>query len=301
MTDSLHKFGRRYRRFLRCFDYFVAASPKCLYPLARKSFGRWLNPFNGQADKICGAMHSVFPAIDVKAFWRAWRDSHAAFMLDFMSYPRLDQAWLERCVRIESPELLASLKASGGLLLTYHTHHQNTLCCALGLSGCPVSAVAAAPEDSPLFSLIGPWARRVNASSARHFMGGAYFFTNDLRQLARNVRAALSAKQALVCLVDVDSPRGSEAGLPLMGRMIHPPTGVIELALRRHAPVYAAIFAPSDGKLTLKLRLLDPTLGIQALLADYLGFLEAAVQLNPALWQGWEWFGNLSLVENVHE
>ncbi len=264
------------------------------------ALGRWLNPFQLFGEKIRRGMRLALPQARVDETWRHWLNSHVWFVLDFLNYGALDAAWLKRDVVVDDPALLASLRSSGGLLLTYHTHHQNTLCCALGLGGIKISAIAALPEDSPLFPFIGRWAQRVNAESERHFGGGSYIFTDNLRALLRAARKVLADRDVVLCLCDFNQPKpGVQTGARFFDRFISPPTGTIEIAVKHGAPVYAAMFAPVDGRFVLTLKRLDDSGGVDTIVAGYFSFLESIVLTNPACWQGWEWFEDLPFAEQI--
>ncbi len=298
MHQDLISFAKKYRRLLGIFSFWVALAPGLWRPGLVFAMGRWLSPFHVFGEKIRRSIGLAFAEDRVQAIWRDWLNSHVQFVLDFLSYKRLNKTWLAREVVIEDPAALAALRDSGGLLLTYHMHHQNTLCCALGLGGVKVSAIAALPEDSPLFPLIGRWAQRVNADSAMHFEGGSYIFTNNLRVLLRSTRKVLAEGDVLVCLCDFHQPKpGIQPGARFFDRFISPPTGTIEVAVKHGAPVYAAMFAPLNGRLVLKLKRLDESGGVEAIVAGYFSFLEVNIRTNPACWQGWEWFEDLPLAE----
>lgn len=287
-------FGKRYRLFLQLMDWGGRLLPRPLEPLLLHTIGRWANPYVLHANSIKQSLRTRFNANQVQRIWLEWLDSHALFTLTFLRYNELDKNWLHQHVRVDNPDVLYALRESGGLLLTYHSYHHNTLCCALGLSGCAVSAIAAAPEDSPLFAFIGHWAQLVNDGSVQHFGGGRYLFVNDKRLLARSMRAWLRERKVLVSLCDFHQPVVGAVHGHILGRVIAPPTGAIEVALSQGAPIYAAMFAPKGGKLHLQMTQLDSGGGRAAIISGYLAFLEACVLDNPCCWQGWDWFGDLA-------
>lgn len=301
MSPELVIFAKRYRRFLQVFSLWVAFAPNQWRPAVIFAFGRWLNPFQAFSQKMRRAMSLVLPSNQVDQAWRKWLNSHVQFTLDFLSYKSLDASWLKSHVSIADPALVEVLRQSGGLLLTYHTHHQNTLCCALGIAGIKVSAIATSPEDSPVFPYIGQWARRVNADSARHFRGGSYIFTDNLRLLLRTIRQLFADRELVVCLCDFHQPKpGIASSARVFDRSISPPTGAIGVAIKHAAPIFAAMFAPQNGKLVLELIRLDESGGIDGIVAGYFSFLESNILVNPACWQGWEWYQDLPLAEQVN-
>ena len=304
MPPEMIVFAKSYRRFLRLFSLWVACTPGRWRPAFIFAVGRWLNPFRFQRDKILRSIRLALPENLTDQTWRNWLDSHIQFALDFLNYKSLDNNWLTSEVTVAHPALLASLRESGGLLLTYHTHHQNTLCCALGLEGIKISAIAAPPEDSPIFSYIGRWAERMNTDSAQHFRGGTYIFTDNLRLLLHTTRKLFANRDVVLCLCDFHQPKaGIRSSAKLLGRFITPPTGAIEIAIKHGAPIYTAIFAPQNGKLVLKLKRLDDSSDsgeVATIIAGYFSFLESNLRNNPACWQGWEWFEDLPLANQVN-
>lgn len=299
MDQNTLFFARRYRLYLRLMAFLERIAPQSLHPFIIRTVGRWANPFQLRAANINKALLSRFSPEIARAAWLNWLDSHSLFTLNFLAYDHLDNDWLAQRIDIENPDLLEALRISGGLLLTYHTHHQNTLCCALGFAGCEVSAIAAAPEDSPLFPYIGRWAQKVNASSEQHFRGGRYFFINNKRLLARSIRQQLQEKKVLVSLCDFHQPALSSVEGKILGRIICPPVGAIEMAIKLKAPIYAAILAPQNGCLKLQIRQLNGNDGVSAIVQGYLDFLESRVLNNPCCWQGWDWLNELAELEKI--
>jgi lauroyl/myristoyl acyltransferase len=301
MTPELLLFAKKYIRLLRAMSIWVALTPRDWRPRLILAAARWFSPYQVYADKVKRSIRLALPQHDATHIWHHWLDSHLRFVLDFLNYKSWDATWLRRCVVVANPRLLSELGKSGGLLLTYHTHHQNTLCCALGLSGIKVSAIATMPEDSALFPYIGAWAQRVNSDSAVHFLGGGYVFTKNLRALLKSTRQLLSDREVVVCLCDFHQPKSSlnvQGGL--FDRSVSPPNGAIEIALKHGAPIYAAMFAPVGGVLTLQLTQLDVSGGLGTVVAGYFSFLESNIRSNPACWQGWEWFEDLPLTEQAN-
>lgn len=292
-TEYFRQFGLLYRRYLRWLAPLGRYCPGWLWRLPQKTLGRTLSPYQLKASAIRAGLAQAAGTDGVDAAWAAWRDSHAQFVRDFSRYHLLTPMQMQRQVLIPDTDVLAQLHAEGGLLLTYHSHHQNTLCCALGFAGCRVHAVAAAPQTSLLFPYLSRWALQINRESARHFRGGDYLFINDMRHVARSVKQALADKDVVVCLCDFHQPDGSGLVFPLFSRQISPPSGVLDLALRQQAPIYLALCAPEEGQLVLRLSRLSVVDNRASVLAAYIAFLERACRQNPVCWQGWDWFNDL--------
>ncbi len=291
MHDTLIQFGQRYRRYMLTFGPLARHCPAPFWPALQSTLGRWLNPHYARKARICRALSTVTD--NITPAWNAWLDSHSRFVYDLLRYASMTPRWVSDNVHIAEPERFAELCAQGGLLLTYHTHHQNTIGCVFGLSGCKSSTLAAAPENSPLFPLIGRWAQQLNRESAQHFGGGDYLFINHLRQLSAACKQAFAERALIVCMADFNQAAPDALTLPLFNRLITPPTGAIKLALRHKAPIHTAIFAPEGRKFVLHLHPLDSRGGLEGVLRGYLRFLEHGCRHNPACWQGWDWFGEL--------
>lgn len=297
MIDAaLLAFGRRYCRMLKIFHWLALRGLARPGSVVIRQLGRWLSPYTIFRSKIEGAMQSVLSLSQPEACWNAWLDNHTRFVTDFLAYPGMDAGWVKNHVRVESAAVFSQLCADGGLFLTFHTQHQNTLACLPGLGGARVSAVASAPADSPLYPVIGCWAERLNESSAAHFNGGDYLFTNDLRGLAKNLRQAFQAGHVVVCLADVNQGEAGGAKVDFLGRVIRPPTGVIEMALRLNVPIFAGILLFDGQGLVLKIIKIAPKITLTDTLAVYFSLLEQSITVNPACWQGWEWFSDLPVI-----
>ncbi len=294
MSAELIRFAKRYNCLLHVFNYFVAVAPAYFRPGFIYALGRWLSPFKTYAKKITSTIRSVLPGYDTGAVWRRWLDSHMTFVLDFLTYKEFDTVWLKTTFVCANQPALDALRQSGGLLLTYHTHHQNTLCCALGLQGMRVSAVAASPLDSPLFDYIGRWSTRVNVDSARHFNGVDYIFTSNLRSLLTAIQKCFATGEVVVSLCDFHQPKTDcVASTAFFNRCVAPPTGVIEMALKHRVPIFLALLAPTDHKLCLQMTQLPESVDLKAVVDQYFYFLESNIRANPSCWQGWEWFADL--------
>ena len=294
-------FASQYLRLIRLIRIWrtlapTGCRPDCIYALARH-----LNPYQMLAQNISATLCGEFPELPSRALWHEWLDNHTRFVLDFLDYDAITPRWVEKNVEIAKPEFVAQIRETGGLLLTYHTHHQNTLCCILGELGIRISPIGAAPEESPLFPLIGKWALRVNADSEKHFRGGSYLFTNDLRKLTRQMHAELRDRRVVLSLCDFHQPESaSPRGTTLRKRNITPPVGAIQTAMKNEAPIYVAYLGKADRKLRLDVARLQTDGGIASVVAQYLLYLDQRIQSSPATWQGWEWFGNLPPLEQGH-
>jgi len=117
-----------------------------------------------------------------------WLASHGLFATSIFSYKRMSPEWVQQYVKIEKPDVMKSLQDQGGLVLSYHSHHHNTLGIVLGQSGVPTWGVAATEKASPMAPYTGRFMRIINGESEARFGGGKYLFTDEPRNLLRGLK-----------------------------------------------------------------------------------------------------------------
>lgn len=293
---DFRRFAKRYARFLRLIELISRFAPEKLQHCLAKIVGRHANPYNLSAGILCSTITTTISCSQqtTDVIWKRWLANHTSFALTALSYEKLDLDWLHQRVQVQSPDLLTKIVYTGGLVLTYHTHHQNTLAAILGIAGGTISPVAApAASGSPLYDEIGDYIDRINEGSQQHFNGGAYLYTDNLRRVQQQVRARLMQGELILSLCDFHQTSNAQPHY-FMDRLITPPTGVVRLALQSRVPIYLALLHSDEkGKLQLLLHESTSHQNAHAVLADYLDFLAKVVVVTPEVWQGWEWFGNL--------
>lgn len=296
MSVDFNRFAHHYRRFLRLIELTSSFVPASLQQRLARIIGRSATPYNLMADTLCQAMSSGLSLNhhETVQAWRRWRESHALFALAAMQYEKMDTAWLHKHVQVSSPDLLAKIASTGGLLLSYHTHHQNTLAASFGIAGCTISGVAASAAGSPLYATIGHYIDRINEGSEKHFRGGSYLYIDHLKEILKQVRMRLQRGELILSLCDFNQASTCPPHR-FLGRAITPPTGVIRLALQCEVPIYQALMYPDDkGKLLLLIQECSSRQTLHDTLTAYLAFLEKVVRDAPEAWQGWEWFSNFA-------
>lgn len=288
---SQEVFAYKYRKYFQLFMPLSRYCPDFLWPLMQKTLGRFWNPYQLRKSIITGGLKIVGSVDNEENVWNAWLDSHSHFIRDFSRYNLMSESNISKYVHVANIEWLRYMKTHGGLLLTYHTHHQNTLCSVLGIMGCKLYAVADAPERSPMFPYIGSWMEQINRESSRYFNGGRYLFNSNLRCLRGSVEEAFLEKALVVCLADFPLPRGkngNDFSFNFFSKKISPPAGIIRLAIRCKVPIYIAICTPCDQKLLVKFQYLGWPEVLEDVLREYICFLEMECKKNPACWQGWD-------------
>ena len=269
-------FASRYKRFVSLGLVADWVSPLFLRDFVARCLGRRASPYRLHAGRIISAMQTGLGLSmrDAGTAWRCWRESHGQLCLTVLTYPRWTPDILHDGLTSTDLALLRRAASTGGLLLTYHSHHQNSLCTLFGLAGAKISVLAAPEEGSPWFSVIGNFIHRINRGSAMHFV--------------KVVKAEFDAGALVASLCDFSA--GSHA-YAFLGRQVAPPTGAITMALKQRVPVYAAILYGGSGKKpVLRMLEIDCSQGEQGVITQYLAFLAKVVKDAPWAWQGWDWF-----------
>ena len=224
-----------------------------------------------------------------------WLASHGLFATSIFSYKRMSPEWVQQYVKIEKPDVMKSLLDQGGLVLSYHSHHHNTLGIVLGQSGVPTWGVAATEKASPMAPYTGRFMRIINGESEAKFGGGKYLFTDEPRNLLRGLKQAFSSQHAVVSICDNPVPQGDDAPLVFRGKQFFVGAGVVDMALSQNVPITLALLCPDlRGSYELRLQALPSGLSSHQVLQAYFDFLSECVAQMPWAWQGWHWYSGLS-------
>lgn len=224
-----------------------------------------------------------------------WAEGHGEFALLAFNYANLGPQWLEQYVTIENPQLFNQLCDSGGIILTYHTYHHNTLFAVMGLLGARVYPVVAPDKNAIDSAYVGRYMQMINQNSAQHFNAGHYLFTDDKEALNQGVAQSLESKACLGVLCDNWTPRTSMEPLKIFDRQIQVGRGVLRMA-KSHgpSPVYAAIMHRElAGGYRIAIQALGALEDESVILQRYFNYLEDEIKQRPWLWQGWAWFDPL--------
>jgi lauroyl/myristoyl acyltransferase len=294
MDEKQLAFAIASRRFFGGAQW-LARLPGRAVRLARR-WGRMASPYVADRAQLELSYRQAFGATPQVAaqLTNQWLASHGLFATSIFSYKHMDPEWVQKQVKIDKPEAMQSLRQQGGLVLTYHSHHHNTLGIVLGQSGVCTWGVAATEKASPMAPFTGRFMRIINGDSEVKFGGGRYLFTDEPRNLLRGLKEAFASKHTVVSLCDNPVPQADVAPIVFRGKKFFVGAGVVEMALAQNVPITLALLCPNLlGGYELRLQPLPSGLSTHQVLQAYFDFLsECAVQM-PWAWQGWHWYSGL--------
>ena len=288
-------FALASRRFFQGAQW-LSRLPGQQVKLSRR-WGRLASPYLADRAQLELSYVQAFGATPqvAKELTYQWLASHGLFATSIFSYKRMSPEWVQQYVKIEKPDVMKSLQAQGGLVLSYHSHHHNTLGIVLGQSGVPTWGVAATEKASPMAPYTGRFMRIINGESEAKFGGGKYLFTDEPRNLLRGLKQAFSSQHAVVSICDNPVPQGDDAPLVFRGKQFFVGAGVVDMALSQNVPITLALLCPDlRGGYELRLQALPSGLSSHQVLQAYFDFLSECVAQMPWAWQGWHWYSGLS-------
>jgi hypothetical protein len=288
-------FALASRRFFQGAQW-LSRLPGQQVKLSRR-WGRLASPYLADRAQLELSYVQAFGATPqvAKELTYQWLASHGLFATSIFSYKRMSPEWVQQYVKIEKPDVMKSLQAQGGLVLSYHSHHHNTLGIVLGQSGVPTWGVAATEKASPMAPYTGRFMRIINGESEAKFGGGKYLFTDEPRNLLRGLKQAFSSQHAVVSICDNPVPQGDDAPLVFLGKQFFVGAGVVDMALSQNVPITLALLCPDlRGSYELRLQALPSGLSSHQVLQAYFDFLSECVAQMPWAWQGWHWYSGLS-------
>ena len=283
------------RRFFQGAQW-LSRLPGQQVKLSRR-WGRMASPYMADRAQLELSFVQAFGATPqvAKELTDQWLASHGLFATSIFSYKRMSPEWVQQYVKIEKPDVMKSLLDQGGLVLSYHSHHHNTLGIVLGQSGVPTWGVAATEKASPMAPYTGRFMRIINGESEAKFGGGKYLFTDEPRNLLRGLKQAFSSQHAVVSICDNPVPQGDDAPLVFRGKQFFVGAGVVDMALSQNVPITLALLCPDlRGSYELRLQALPSGLSSHQVLQAYFDFLSECVAQMPWAWQGWHWYSGLS-------
>jgi lauroyl/myristoyl acyltransferase len=298
MDEKQLAFALASRRFFQGAQW-IARLPGKPLRLARR-WGRLASPYVADQEQLALAYIQAFGASPqvAQALTQQWLASHGIFGTSIFSYKHMDALWVQSNVKVHNPVVLKHLQQNGGLVLSYHSHHHNTLGIVLGQSGVPTWGVAATEKASPMAPYTGRFMRIINGDSEAKFGGGKYLFTDEPRNLLRGLKEAFTSKHAVVSICDNPVPQGEDAPIVFRGKQFFVGAGVVEMAIAQNVPITLALLCPDlRGSYELRLQALPSGLSSHQVLQAYFDFLSECVAQIPWAWQGWHWYSGLPPAE----
>jgi hypothetical protein len=306
MDPDFERFATDYQRFFavaRRWASWARFGPTSSDFWLCGPLGKRFSPYRPRGASTMASMRAALGLDDRQAqsAWQLWLASHGLFALTVYRYGTLSKRWLQHQLLVDQPEALRAIVAQGGLVLTGHTHHHNTLGSVLGLSGCHITGLASSATGSPLYPYIGEVIEQINNGSARHFGGGSYLYTDELKTLVRETKRLYADRKVIVSLCDFSqsAPGADAPSVTLLGRELQPPTGAIDLAQRFGVPIHAAFLFPHGRQLRLVMRRLDASAPAGIVLQQYFDTLAQTLSAFPWSWQGWDWFHTLPSADTL--
>ena len=287
-------FAQASRRFFQGAQW-LSRLPGQQVKLSRR-WGRIASPYVADRAQLELSYVQAFGASAklAKEFTDQWLASHGLFATSIFSYPSFGPEWVKQKVKVERPEVLESLQAQGGLVLSYHSHHHNTLGIVLGQSGVPTWGVAATEKASPMAPYTGRFMRIINGESEAKFGGGKYLFTDEPRNLLRGLKQAFSSQHAVVSICDNPAPTSDESAVYFRGKQFHVGAGVVSMALEQGVPITMALLCSNLlGDYVLRLKQIPNANSVHEVLQSYFDFLDEILLQTPWAWQGLHWFSGL--------
>ena len=282
------------RRFFKGSQW-LSRLPGQQVKLSRR-WGRMASPYVADRAQLELSYVQAFGATPqvAKELTDQWLASHGLFATSIFSYKHMNPEWVQQHVTIDKPEVMQSLQAQGGLVLSYHSHHHNTLGIVLGQSGVATWGVAATEKASPMAPYTGRFMRIINGQSEAKFGGGKYLFTDEPRNLLRGLKQAFSSQQAVVSICDNPAPASDEAPVYFRGKQFHVGAGVVAMALEQGVPITLALLCSNlQGGYQLRLKSIPNANSVHEVLQTYFDFLEEIVLQTPWAWQGFHWYSGL--------
>lgn len=211
--------------------------------------------------------------------------------LNIFFYEKMDKKWIEKNFHYENKALVTEIVQEGGVLITFHTYHHNTLGCFFGILGAKVLGISAAKNPEHDNEKIRKYHIDImHKKSEQKFGGGRYLFLNNLKDVVRGVNKGLEENSLIIGLSDFPA-RNKTIKVKFLEEEIHIQRWLFDIASSKKNNVYFGLLEGRSitEKLNLHLARANPG-NAEELAQQYIDFLASKISENPACWQGWEWF-----------
>jgi lauroyl/myristoyl acyltransferase len=292
----MNNFLTEYRRFFERL-YWVS---RCGYNRITRSFsGNLAFLFHTRRASLPTVAHNLQSYLGLEAsrartLSRQWLENLGVSALNIFFYRNMTRSWVEQHVEVSDSDLLNEMVCSGGLLLTYHTHHHhNTVGCVLGLLGARILGLSAAKNPEFDHAEIRKFHIDImHDESEKNFGGGHYLYLKDPIKAMRDAKQGMGDGSLVVGLADLPSPLKKNIWVDFLGHPLSVQRWLFDLAEKTQTPLYFCLLASQNLKSKKPLYL---SLGrshakdAMNMAQDYFRFLEKQMHVSPSAWQGWEW------------
>ncbi|MBL1210228.1 hypothetical protein [Geminocystis sp. GBBB08] len=258
--------------------------------------GRILSPFRKLHPVLLSSFQSALGVnlAEAKIILNQWEASKGLGTLNIFRYSQIDKEWVNQYVEIENISVFEKIAKVGGLVLTYHTFHQNMLPIIFSSFGIRVIGIGTNPMKNFYDLHVIQYKNfRMNAIDQKlKLSGGHLVYIDEKRNLIKNAKAAFANGDVVLLACDNHHINSKFPSLNLLGGSIRiNAEGMLRLAKEAKVPVYFALFSPNlTGKYNLCLKAIEPLTDLEQNIQTYFDFLEQNIRSTPWVWQGWEWY-----------
>ncbi|BAQ61802.1 hypothetical protein GM3708_2208 [Geminocystis sp. NIES-3708] len=261
--------------------------------------GRILSPFRRVHPVLLSSFQTALGVnlSEAKTILNQWEASKGLSTLNIFRYFQIDKEWINRYVEIENISVLEKIAKVGGLVLTYHTFHQNMLPIIFSSFGIRLIAVGANPFKHLHYRHVTRYKHLRNKAIDKKLKlsGGNIIYTDDKYNLIKSAKTAFANGDVVLLACDTHHIDSKFPPLNLLGLPIRINAGgMLRLAKKAKVPVYFAILYPNfTGGYNLHLKAMPPLMNIEQDMQGYFDFLETHLQNVSWAWEGWWWYPSM--------
>ena len=212
-------------------------------------------------------------------------------------YAREDTSWIDQCqLEFSGAEVIEEYQRAGKgvLVMTYH-HHLNMLFCnLLGRLNFPVTTIAMDDRGASRYQKFGSRINRIYRHAEKLLNGGEIILVKPQR-LARPILRAFERNHLVVTANDFPGvfDDKNRKDFSFFNAKLSCPTGTVKLAVKKNIPIVAAYLSWLGGsRFEMVIKPVsdgEEMMDVEQAMTRYLSILEAAIQNQPGLWEGWKW------------
>lgn len=262
--------------------------------------GRILSPFRRLHPVLLSSFQTALGVnlAEAKIILNQWEASKGLSTLNIFRYSQIDKEWSKRYVEIDDTSVLEKIEKEGGLVLTYHTFHQDILPIILSSIGIRLIAVGVNPVEQHLH-----YRHVTQYKHLRHkaideklkLSGGNIIYTYDKRNLIKSLKTVFANGDVVFLACDTHHIDNKFPPLNLLGLPIRINAGgILRLAKKANVPVYfALLYSNLTGGYSLHLKAIASLTNIKQDMQEYFNFLETHLKNVPWAWEGWWWYPSI--------